>query len=311
MSLQPTEPFETLRAKPQKFFLFGEHLAKSRAPLLLNTIFKHMKLDWHYQIKETDSKEVFNQTLDQEKCIGSAVTMPNKIRFQTEVDKLDEIGAGVGAINTVYTRLEEGKVTRIGTNTDTVGIKESFLQTPKAAEFVKTSNGSPGLVYGGGGASRSAVYALHKFFGCETVYVVNRDSKEVDDLNETLSQTISSIKIVHVKTPDEALKLSMPKLAVLCVPNFPPSTDAEKLARDTLEVFITESKGAVLEMCYNPVLITDLYKLFEANGWVVIDGTVAMVYQGLAQAMLWGGFTIDELPVQEVKQAILEYVSSK
>lgn len=230
--------------------------------------------------------------------------MPNKIAFINEVDMTDDIGTGVGAINTVYTRIRDGKVVKIGTNTDTVGIKQSFLQMPKAKKFVDLNDGKPGLVYGGGGASRSAVYALYKFFGCDTVYVVNRDKKEVDDLIAVMAVSEPGIKIVHVESPEQARISEKPQLVVLCVPNFAPATAEEIQAKETLKVFM-ETKGAVLEMCYHPEPETMLFHEFEAAGWVVISGIYAMVYQGVAQIQLWGGFSVEELPVEKVKEVVM------
>lgn len=302
--LEPTSPFEELRQQQLQFYLFGLHLGKSRAPLLCNTIFKSLGIQWNYQIEETDDKAIFHQRLAQDNCIGSAVTMPNKIAFMNEVDMTDEIGTGVGAINTVYTRIQESKPVKIGTNTDTVGIKQSFLQLPEARMYVDSNKGKPGLVYGGGGASRSAVYALYKFFGCEMVYVVNRDKKEVQDLKEVMEQTEPSINIVYVESPEQARRCEKPQLAVLCVPNFSPVSTEEIQAKDTLKVFM-EGEGAVLEMCYNPEPETILFHEFKAAGWVVISGIYAMIYQGLAQIQLWGGYSIEELPVERVKDVVM------
>lgn len=303
-NLPPTEPFEQLRSKSCQFYLFGLHLGKSKAPLLCNTIFKQLGINWNYQIEETDQKSKFHERFASDNVIGSAVTMPNKVAFLSEVDHTDEIGTGVGAINTVYTRLSPtGEKLKIGTNTDTVGIKESFLQT-EAAEIANLNNGAPGLVYGGGGASRSAVYALYKFFGCKQVYIINRDKGEINDLKASMNQSAPYIDIVHIETPEQANNCGQPKLAVLCVPNFPPSTPSEILAKETLSVFMNRSTGAVLEMCYNPVVVTELYKEFEASGWIVISGITAMIYQGLTQISLWSGYSIKELPLEEAMAAV-------
>ena len=98
--------------------------------------------------------------------LGSAVTMPNKVAIIPQLDEMTPECQAVGACNTIYRR--GGKL--IGTNTDIVGIAESFLHNTSESSF----KGRPGMVVGGGGAARSAVYALVKSMQCTTVYLVNR-----------------------------------------------------------------------------------------------------------------------------------------
>ena len=177
-SLRPSEAFEELHKKELQFYLFGLHIGKSKAPLILNSTFENLGLKWRYNLEETDSKDVFNQHLEQDNCVGAAVTMPNKVNFISEIDVLDNVGAGVSSINCVYTRkTSEGNIVKVGTNTDTIGIQESFLNNEEALPFLEKSKGKAGLIYGGGGASRSAVYALIKLLGCSHVYIVNRDKQ--------------------------------------------------------------------------------------------------------------------------------------
>ncbi|EGV66715.1 quinate/shikimate dehydrogenase [Yamadazyma tenuis] len=310
-TLLPTEPFEVLRRKPQQFYLFGEHISRSKAPFLLNTVFKLLNLDWKYSLKETSSKHTFNNTFAQEACIGSAITMPNKVTFVREMDMVDAVGTSVGAINTVYSRKNsDGTVVRIGTNTDTVGIHQSFLQTPAALTYVEQNHGRPGLVYGGGGASRSAVYVLHRNFQCHCVYVVNRDQAEVEALQHHFNTTVPELQVVHVKTPEEAMRVEPPVLCVLSVPNITPITIDEKLAKATLTSFMHCSRGAVVEMCYHPVIETDLYLEFQEAGWEVVGGHVAMMYQGFAQVQLWGGYQLSELPVKEARDILERHINS-
>lgn len=41
----------------------------------------------------------------------------------------------------------------------------------------------------------------------------------------------------------------------------------------------------MLEMCYVPRPWTDLAKLFKANGWKVVTGDQAMIWQGIEVSM--------------------------
>lgn len=164
---------------------------------------------------------------------------------------LDEITPecqAVGACNTFYLRTDSnGKRRRLGTNTDVIGIREAFFQNVPNAETIY--HGRPALVVGGGGAARSAVYALKKFMKCETVYLVNRDKAEVDAVISWCESQGYGEGLVHVVSAEQAERLEGTGAIVSCIPDFEPSTEGEIAARKTLEAFLAKPhKGALLEV---------------------------------------------------------------
>jgi quinate dehydrogenase len=289
--------------------LFGEHIQQSRAPFLHNTLFDHLDIPWRYQIHETSDLKEIESYLTDENFIGCAVTMPNKVRATACVDKLDAIGTGCGSINTVYVERDDaGKLITVGTNTDTVGISQSLLHSfPKE---VANASGKAGLVYGAGGACRSAVYALYKLLGVSKVYIINRIADEVGSVIDDMKANGFDGEIIHVTDPEMASQLETPSVAVLTVPDFEPTTEGEILAKRTLNVF-KQSPGVVLEMCYHPAIETRLFKDFTSAQWKVVTGVEAMIHQGLAQQVLWTGIPLDELPVEAVVQRIYESIESE
>ncbi|GEQ71471.1 hypothetical protein JCM33374_g5155 [Metschnikowia sp. JCM 33374] len=239
---------------------------------------------------------------------GAAVTLPHKVIMTQHVDIIDVNAKAVGAINTIYVRFDNsGTPLNIGTNTDTLGIRDSFLYNHKLAVESSKQAGKPGLVYGGGGASRAAIYALHTFLGCSKVYVVNRFVHEIELLAITMKENGFTGEILPVTTPKDAEGLEKPQLAVLCVPDFEPVTSEERNARATLEVFIqSPEKGIVIEMCYYPKSVTRLFTEFEKAQWKVISGIEPMIYQGIAQQVLWTGYSVEEMPVKEAIRHVYE-----
>lgn len=314
--------FAQLRKRQFSYRLFGVGVAHSKSPTMQNFLFGKLGLP-HFKYELMDSADVpsyleyigsnKNATSESELVYnGSAVTMPHKVTMTNHVDIVDDNAKAVGAINTIYVRFHGDRALNIGTNTDTVGIRDAFRYN--AAEHVRKSQeqNKPGLVYGGGGACRSAIYSLHEYLQCLKIYVVNRFAHEVELISESMKANGFQGEIVHVVSPDQAKKLEMPQLVVLTVPDFEPSTEEEKLARATLEVFLqSPEKGAVLEMCYHPREITRLYTDFHNGGWKVIGGVEAMIYQGLAQQVLWTGYTLDEMPVREVVEHVYKTVHQK
>ena len=194
----------------------------------------------------------------------------------------------------------------VGTNTDIAGVRESFYQNVREEVF----RDRPGMVIGGGGAARSAVYALVTYMKCSTVYLVNRDPKEVEDVISWCRSHDYGDGLLHVSSVSEAEALEGPGAIVACVPNYPPATEAELEARRITQCFLNKPyKGAILEMCYHPTPWTEIGGIAEKALWTVILGTEAMIYQGIEQARCWTGQTCDDLTVQRVKEAVAEELS--
>jgi quinate dehydrogenase len=245
--------------------------------------------------------------------------MPHKIAIIKHLDELTPEARDVGAVNTVIIRNENGMRKYIGTNTDVNGIRDAFYQN--VANPKEVFHNRPGLIVGGGGAARSAVYALQRWMQCQSIYIVNRDKSEVDAIIEECQSKGFGYDLVHVATLEQAQSLEGPGAIVACVPDFAPKTPDEFTVRQMLECMVAKShKGAVLEMCYNPSPWTQIAEISKNAGWQVILGTEAMIYQGLEQvcsdiinnpymkltgkAKLWTGRDLSEIPVKEVHDAI-------
>jgi quinate dehydrogenase len=275
------------RQLPRQTYLFGFPIAHSLAPLLHSSLFKSVQVPWTYSLVESKNKADFLKIRDPS-CIGCAVTMPHKIIFMSEVDTVTEEGRIIGALNTVFKRKDStGKIKYIGTNTDCIGIREAFLQN--SPNVLASSVGKPALVIGGGGTCRSAVYTLWKWMGASEIYIVNRFREEVIDIIASFEACPEfTSKLIHVETVEQAKALQSPALIVSAVPDIEPKTPQEIVAKDIVANFLGRNeKGVILEMCYHPHPRTKFFELAEGKGWEVIPGTEAMIYQGIAQQVLW------------------------
>jgi quinate dehydrogenase len=300
-------------------YLFGYPIAHSLSPLLHQTIFNGLGLNHdYYLLPSTDIKQ-FLRLVRNPRCYGksqcqsftnksdltvagSGVTMPHKVAILPHLDDMTPECRAVGACNTVFWR--DSRL--IGTNTDIAGVRESFLQNAPELKYLNR----PGLVIGGGGAARSAVYALVKDLGCDTVYLVNRDASEVENVMAWCGAQGYGDGLVHVSSVSQAESLEGPGAIVSCIPNFPPSTQSEWEARRIIECFLQKPhKGAILEMCYHPTVWTEIAEIADRAGWSVIVGTEAMIYQGFEQARCWTGRDYSELPIQEVKDTVARELS--
>jgi quinate dehydrogenase len=289
-----------------KTYLFGYPIAHSKAPVLHSTIYRSLGIPWTYSLFESTEKSDFIPNLRAVDCIGAAITMPHKITFTSEVDELTEDGSMIGAINTVFMRKDRhGRTRYIGTNTDCIGVREAFLQNYPG--IIARSSGEAALVIGGGGASRSAIYALWKWMGSSKIYLVNRLKSEVDAIIESFADTNFDAELIYVASVEEASKLVAPVLVVGTIPDIIPETPGEILVRNIVRIFMEkESKGVVLEMCYHPSPATAFFTLAANHGWEVLPGTEAMIHQGIAQQVLWQERPFSEFDVDRICQSVAE-----
>jgi quinate dehydrogenase len=274
------------------------------APQLHASLFKGLEIPWTYELLETQDASKFLPALKQSNVIGCAVTMPYKVAMMSAVDEVTEEGRMVGAINTVFLRQEEdGRTKYIGTNTDCIGVREAFLQNFPG--ILEMAVGKPALVIGGGGACRAAIYALWKWFGVSVIYMVNRLESEALAVIESFKAVGFTGDIALIGSVERARALKAPVLVVGTVPDFPPKEEGEILAKEITDVFLNKKeKGYILEMCYHPIPRTAFYDAAEKKGWKVLPGTESMIYQGVAQQVLWAELPIERFDLDGAKTVI-------
>ncbi|KIW73749.1 shikimate-5-dehydrogenase [Phialophora macrospora] len=273
-------------------YLVGYPIAHSKSPPMHHAIYSAIGKRWGQLLCETTDLEAFLRYLKSDpKCMGSGVTMPFKVAVIPHLDELTDEGKTIGAVNTIVFKTgQDGSRIYSGTNTDCLGIRDAFTNVEGSSY-----RGKPGLVVGGGGTCRAAVYALQKFMGCSPIYIINRDANEVEAVLQECHARGVGEDLIYVSTPEQARRLAAPGAVVSAVPDFTPVTENEKTVREILSVFLsTEQKGPLLEMCYHPSPDTQISKLALDSGWQVIGGIEAMIGQGLAQASLWTGIEIDD-----------------
>ncbi|MCJ1441169.1 MAG: hypothetical protein MMC23_001655 [Stictis urceolatum] len=339
---------------PHRTHLLGSPLAHSLAPLLHNTLFFSASVPWKYTALETVDLGKTEDVLRAEGCAGVAVTMPLKVAAVGLCDELSPEARACGAVNTIYLRRgRDGRRVKVGANTDVIGIREAMLRAaPSALPLSKTANGvgatsglrtdetreRVGMVIGGGGAARTAVYALWRHLGCGLIYIVCRDQTEVEALTSWYRTARPGAErfgaeLVHIQTVAQARRWEAPDLIVGTVPDFEPTTAEEVSAREVVVEFLTKGerrgegewdedevweggeggreKGLVLEMCYHPRVETGFYRLCEGAGWRVVPGTEAMVWQGVEQQILWLEREIGEAEVQRAREVVLRAVRAR
>ena len=230
--------------------------------------------------------------------------MPHKVAIIPHLDALLDEGSIIGAVNTIIIKEVHGQRTYTGTNTDCIGIRDALLSKPLPPEG---QGSNAGMVIGGGGTTRAAVYALRKYLACSSIYLVSRYDQEVRDVIDHFATTLE-VQLIHLSSIAEADQIPTPKYVVGAIPDFAPSTEGEVTVRQiATNVFGKKEKGVFLDMCYKP-LWTTLLGIAEENGWQTVDGVEAMIGQGLAQISIWSGRKREDIPTEVVSKLVRDEV---
>lgn len=325
------EPITSPADRDGVAYLYGHPLRNSLSPPLHQTVYNALGLNWT-QIplstangpsgtftKSPEIPTFLSSIRANPKFVGSSVTMPWKVAIMSHLDDLTEDAKQAGACNTIFlSKGPNNKTEYVGTNTDCIGIREALLQgSPSGADHFR---GKPALIVGGGGTARTAVYVLRRWLGVSKIYIVNRDAAEVAAIlaEDKQRNPTPSAPLVPVSDPETAATLEAPVAIVSGIPNYPPTTEEEKRARETLRVLLNrqtheKDQGVILEMCYHPLPWTDIAQMASDAKWKVVLGSEALIWQGLEQAKLWTGRDVVAEPglVDKVKQFVARTVAER
>ncbi|KAL4863420.1 hypothetical protein BDV12DRAFT_206474 [Aspergillus spectabilis] len=296
----------TSKSDPYRVFLFGGNVSQSLSPLLHRILFKSVHAGWDFGTVQTTRLSEFKATLTARDTIGTSITMPNKVTFKTGLDYLTEEARIIGAVNTSFVRVApDGRRVYVGTNTDCVGIRETILQ--RSPEAVSAAQGKAAMVIGAGGAARSAIYSLWKWFGPSEIYIANRLESEVREICNSLIEAMPGIQLRHVKTVQDAERLAAPYIIVGTIPDYTPTQLGEVLCNRICDVILQkQEKGLLVDMCYMPSPRTKLLSTAKAQGWKTITGREVLVRVCVAQQILWVEEEPDEIGVKQALEAIGE-----
>lgn len=284
-----------------RLYIAGGPGGSSIGPKVHEYIARSLGLPWTCKFLELSTIDEVMEYFRAPDFAGGIVTMPHKrsvIPFLHYYDELVEI---MGACNFVY--LGPGGQFH-GTNTDWVGIYNTII-----AQSPDHIPGRTGMVYGAGGASRAAIYALWTKLNCDQIYVVNRDDGEVAELFNDVHRQPDLFwpKIVHVQSVAECEKLPPPYYIVSTVPDFEPITPRELQAREILVNFMSRRpppKGVLVDMCYHPPM-TRILNLGIQHGYQIIQGFTVVAAQFSCQWNFWTGKGIETKEVFEMTERLV------
>ncbi|KAF2278903.1 Pentafunctional AroM protein [Westerdykella ornata] len=289
--------------QPKKFYIFGSPVQQSRSPAMHNTLFRETGLPHSYGIFETADVNDVKDLIRSGDFGGASVTIPLKQDIRPLLDSVGPEVDAIGAINTIVpvTNTDEnGNTTTelVGRNTDYLGMV-LVLRNMGAQGSAGLQSG---LVIGGGGTSRAAIYALHEM-EYSPIYLLGRTRSKLEKLVQDFPQSYD-IRII----PDVEYLSTLDKIPTVAIGTIPADQPIDPSIRETLCALFAKSKSEdeqpkadapigtlppggkriLLEMAYKPS-VTSLIQLAQDSGWETVSGLEVLVGQGVKQFEYWTG----------------------
>jgi shikimate dehydrogenase len=267
--------------------IIGDPVRHSLSPVLHNTAYAELGLDWVYLAFPVPSGEAAAaldamRTLE---LIGLSVTMPHKTAAAAACDELTDDAATLTSVNTV-TLLADGRIH--GDTTD----GEGFVRALRAAECEPT--GARVLVLGAGGAARPVVLALARAGAQVTVTARRADAA-------ASAAALASAPTVSWSARDAAVADADIVINATPVGMGSTGTGQGGAADDTPIAPGALRPGLVVaDLVYHP-LETPLLAAARAAGAQVVDGLGMLVHQAALQVERWSG---QPAPVAAMRRAV-------
>lgn len=275
--------------------LIGHPVKHSFSPLIHNISFELGGLNYIYlpfDVPSTSLKDALKGMISLG-IKGFNVTIPHKEKISPYLKDVSEEAGIVGAINTIVN--EDGVLH--GYNTDVHGVVESL--NPYKDQLA----GSTVSVIGSGGAARSVIYALIRYFKVGEIHIINRTEQKAESLKEYfIARMIFNEMKAHPLVPPDLVDIFRSSKLIVNTTSMGMAPDTDDSATTIKESFTKDQ--IVFDVIYTPVK-TKLLKLAESQGATVITGLTMLVEQAAKSYELWTG---EKMPTDKLYKALQSYM---
>ncbi|MBC8079838.1 MAG: shikimate dehydrogenase [Gorillibacterium sp.] len=271
--------------------VFGDPVAQSRSPLMLNRAFAVTGINAAYAAFHVTPNKL-QEAVAGIRALGFRgvnVTIPHKVEVMDYLDVIDDSARMIGAVNTIVN--DGGQLT--GYNTDGVGYLRSLKEETGFEPAEKCI-----LVLGAGGAARGIVHSLVNE-GAREIIVANRTRSRAEELAASIdhSRILRGIGTEGISMLPEPIDLII---------NTTQAGMAPLLEQTPFDVRLIQPHMLISDIVYNP-RETLLMKEAKARGAAVHGGLGMFVHQGAYAFELWTGLPAPVAAMlQIVEQALAD-----
>ena len=273
--------------------VIGHPIKHSYSPFMHNLAFKLTDSDFIYlpfDITSGNLKDALRGMVALG-IKGFNVTIPHKEKVIPLLNNVSEGSSIVGAVNTIVN--ENGKLQ--GYNSDVHGILETLKPYKHEIE------GSTVSIFGAGGAARSVVFTLIRYFHVKKIHIINRTVQRADTIKTYFSSKMLYEKIkTHSLFPPELVKVLSKSHLIINSSSIGMYPNEDDSPTKIGESFNSNQIG--FDIVYNPIS-TKLLKIASREGATTINGLKMFVEQGAKSFELWTG---KKMPRQEITESLKE-----
>ncbi|RDH33484.1 hypothetical protein BDQ94DRAFT_170114 [Aspergillus welwitschiae] len=302
----------------QTFTVFGQKVQNSLSPAMHNAAYSACGLPHTYNILCSDHFSDIHKLLNSADHGGIAVTLPYKTDVLPLLDEVSPDAQDIHAVNTVVIEHRNSstnspsKVLK-GYNTDYLGIRDCINKHLSPANAIR--HGTTALVIGAGGMARAAIYACYQL-GVRQICIYNRTvsnaQKLADYYTRWAERNNTHLKIEILRSSDDAWPegFRQPTIIVACLPAPAGGQLKSPITMEVPEQWLRSTTGGVfIDVAYGMPQTKLRIGMNEraSMGWVVVDGLVVLLEQGIAQYEL---FTRRPAPVHVMRGVLREYTNA-
>jgi 3-dehydroquinate dehydratase/shikimate dehydrogenase len=277
--------FPQIDADTEVYGVIANPVAHSMSPAIHNAAFRAVGRNAVYLPLKVDDPARFLEGFEPLGLRGLSVTIPHKETVRELMDAVDELSAGIGAVNTVL--IHDGR--RSGRNTDVAAALSAIAHATERAGM-EGLDGRKVLVVGAGGAGRAIAYGLVTR-GAE-VTIANRTVSRAEKLASELGARACGLDEMAGVSPD--ILVNATSIGMW------PEVDETPVPKAMLR-----SGMVVFDSVYNPIQTRLLREAREA-GCVTASGLEWFVKQAVAQFEWWTDADAPRDVMEQVVRSRLE-----
>lgn len=262
--------------------IIGNPVTHSISPIIHNHAFKKLNLPYVYIPLGVEEKN-FSKVIDALHILnfaGANITIPYKTTAPAFCEVVSDLSELTGTVNTLY--FKNGSLH--GTTTDAEGF---FNALAYMNHIIKDDNI---VILGNGGTARTLSFALAMKKEYNSLTIMGRNSKRVENLcAEVNSKTSSSITHSTFESKKSRQILQNCTLLINCTSvGMHPNVNNSPVPAD-----VFHNKMTVFDAIYNPAE-TLLLKHAANAGCQVQNGLYMLLFQGLASFEYWTGVSANK-----------------
>lgn len=270
--------------------VIGDPVSHSLSPLLHNTAFTEMGLDWAsvaFPVPAGRTADALDGALSLG-IRGLSVTMPHKAEAARHLTRLSPLAARIGAVNCVVEGVFGTDRQWQGENTDGAGLLAALRRRDGFDPA-----GRRCLVVGAGGAARAVLAALADA-GAAEIIVVNRSSERV------ASALVLAGAVGRAGSPEDAPGCDLVVNATPVGMAGVPVGAAPGRGPWPVDPSLLHAGQVVVDLVYHPSE-TPWMRATRALGVAVSNGIGMLVHQAALQVAAWTGL---DPPVEAMWRAV-------